>query len=88
MKRETLTTMSLTPIGVIRANVIEQQVGGFVDGESLIELRPEYAEFLGGIEDYSHIHVMYWLSEMTESMPKTQPQGNPEVPVVGMFACR
>ncbi len=80
--------IQINPIGTIHSTVGEQQTGGFTGTESLIELNPEYAEYLDGIQDYSHLHIIYWLSEMTDSIPTTRPQGNPEVPVVGMFACR
>ena len=88
MQEELLEAIKINPIGVIRADVAEQQTGGFGGTECLIQLRPEFSEFLSGIQDYSHIHVIYWLSEMTDSLPTTRPQGNADVPVVGMFACR
>lgn len=76
------------PIGQVRSRVEEQQTGGFETVESTIELKPEFQEFLTGLSDYSHVNVLYWLSEMTETHALHQPQSNPEVPYVGMFACR
>lgn len=78
----------IRPIGAIQSQVDEQQTGGFGAVESSIELLPEFAEFLTGLSEYSHLNVIYWLSEMTETHALHQPQANPEVPYVGMFACR
>ena len=80
--------IQVNPIGVIRSGIHEQQTGGFDGIESFVELKPEFNEYLVGLEDYSHLHVIYWLSEMDETHGLHRPQANPDVPVVGMFACR
>ncbi len=82
------SSIVIKPIGTIQSLVLHQQTGGFEDGESLVELNPEFSEYLVGLEDYSHLHVIYWLSEMDETHGLHRPQANPDVPVVGMFACR
>ena len=81
-------TIRIKPIGVIRSKISEQQTGGFEGLESAIVLKPEFADYLPGLEEYSHLKVIYWLSEMTETHGLHRPQGNPDAPVVGMFACR
>ena len=81
-------TISVRPIGYVRSGIGEQQFGGFTKAESTIELRPEFADYVVGLEDYSHLKVIYWLTEMTETHGLHRPQGNPEAPVIGMFACR
>lgn len=81
-------TISIQPIGSVRSNIGEQQTGGFESVETTIEMKPEFRNYLEGLADYSHLHILYWLSEMTESHGLHRPQANPEVPVVGMFACR
>lgn len=80
--------IEVKPIGTIRSRIAEQQTGGFLNVETTIELKPEYLEFLKGLEGYSHLTVVYWLSEQKQVLAATQPQGHPEVPYVGMFACR
>jgi tRNA (Thr-GGU) A37 N-methylase len=80
--------IQIRPIGTIHSRVSEQQTGGFQEVETTIDLEPEYADFLKGLADYSHVTVLYWLSEQTQVLAATQPQGHPEVPYVGMFACR
>lgn len=81
-------TIRIHPIGVTRSRIIEQQTGGFTAVEATIELDAKYKDFLKGLEGYSHLIVIYWLSEQTRALAVTQPQSNPEVPYVGMFACR
>ncbi len=78
----------MRPIGKAWSPVLRQQTGGFQEMESRIELRPELAGYLQGLEDYSHVIVVYWMHEQTSPEAITRPQGNPAVPEVGMFACR
>ncbi len=81
-------TIHMHPIGTVRSPVLEQQTGGFLNVESRIELRPEFVDHLRGLEEYSHVLVLYWMHEQTSPKAITRPQGNPDVPEVGMFACR
>lgn len=81
-------TILINPIGTIQSAVRKQQTGGFEGTESLVELNPKFSDYLVGLEDYSHLHIIYWLSQMDETHGLHRPQANPEVPIVGMFACR
>lgn len=83
-----MDAITLFPIGSIHSPVAEQQFGGFLETETEIRLKPEFADYLVGLEDYSHLKVIYWLSEITEHHGLHRPQGNADVPMVGMFACR
>jgi tRNA (Thr-GGU) A37 N-methylase len=76
------------PIGRAFSPVRTQQTGGFQEVASRIELAPEFADYLRGLEQYSHLLVLYWMHEQTAPKATTRPQGNPAVPVVGMLACR
>ncbi len=81
-------TIRMHPIGYARSPVERQQTGGFQQLRSRIELGPEFADYLLGLEQYSHIIVLFWMHEQTSPKAITRPQGNPAVPDVGMFACR
>jgi hypothetical protein len=81
-------SIQIDPIGIIQAEVSQQQTGGFQESLSKVILDEKYSDYLVGLENYSHLHVIYWLSEMDETHGLHRPQSNPEVPVVGMFACR
>lgn len=76
------------PIGVVRSPISMQQDGGFRGIVSRIELKPEFKDYLVGLESFSHLNVIFWLSEMNETHGLHRPQGNPDAPIVGMFACR
>lgn len=51
-------------------------------------LDKKLAKALKGIEDYSHIIIVYWMDRVGDYVIKHRPQGNPNVPIVGIFACR
>lgn len=53
-----------------------------------IAIDKKYTKGLDGIEDYSHIIVVYWMSEEKECHLKHHPQGRSDVPFGGIFACR
>ncbi len=81
-------SVRMHPVGRAFSPVRSQQTGGFETVTSRIELAPEFADYLQGLEHYSHILVLYWMHEQTAPKATTRHQGNPSVPVVGMFACR
>lgn len=78
----------ISPVGFVRNNVKEPRFGGFADEISEIVLDAKYTDALDGIEDYSHVIIVYWMDKVGERVIKHRPQGNPEVPIVGIFACR
>jgi tRNA-Thr(GGU) m(6)t(6)A37 methyltransferase TsaA len=80
--------IKIKPIGFVKNDVKEQRFGNWNDVVSEIILDKEYEEALDGIEDYSHINVVFWMNEVKTCKIKYQPQGNKGVPVVGIFACR
>ncbi len=58
---------------------------------SKIVLKKNLTEALEGIEDFSHLFVVFWLHKAfaTEKLvPKVHPWGKTELPVVGVFATR
>ncbi len=78
----------LKPIGFVRNNIKEHRFGNFASEVSEIIVKEEFAEGLDGIEDYSHVIIIYWMDRVRNSVIKHRPQGNPNVPIVGIFACR
>ena len=58
---------------------------------STITLSPQWIEGLDGIEEFSHIMVIFYLDRATTDQPlrlKTHPLGRPELPEVGILATR
>jgi len=80
--------IKLKPIGFVKNNVKEPRFGNFADEVSEIIVDEKFTDALNGIEDYSHVIVVYWMDRVKNYVITHRPQGNPEVPVVGIFACR
>ena len=80
--------IKIRPIGFVRSGVRSQQTGGFCDIESELVIRPELEPLLHGIDEFSHLVVVYWLSEITACSEQRRPQGLEDVPIVGMLASR
>ncbi len=85
---ELMKDIVLTPIGIARNSIKKPRFGKFANEVSEIILGKEFAPSLDGIESYSHIIIVYWMDKVMERVVKHQPQGNPNVPIVGIFACR
>lgn len=59
------------------------------DRVSKIEIDPGLEGILDGIEDFSHLLVLYWahlVPAERRSQTKVHPLGNPDFPLVGIFA--
>ncbi|MFA6035585.1 MAG: tRNA (N6-threonylcarbamoyladenosine(37)-N6)-methyltransferase TrmO [Candidatus Micrarchaeia archaeon] len=80
--------ITLKPIGFVKNNVKEPRFGNFAEEISEIIVDEKFAGALKGIEDYSHVIIVYWMDRVKEHVIAHQPQGNPNVPVVGIFSCR
>lgn len=58
---------------------------------STITLLPQWAEGLDGIEEFSHVIVIFYLDRAGDGRPlrlKTHPMGRPELPEVGILSTR
>ena len=80
--------IKIKPIGLVKNNVKEHRFGDWKNEISEISLNKEYEEALDGIEEYSHLNVVFWMDQVKTCKIKHRPQGNKEVPVVGILACR
>lgn len=81
--------MKIKPIGFVKSKIKRQQFGGFAGNMSEIIIDKTYAEGLGGLDEYSHLIVVYWMNEAEGTVRiKHRPQGHPKVPEVGIFATR
>ena len=88
-----LPVMTLEVIGIIRYEVKQRQKAGFNWREivSDIVVSGSLAEALDGLEEFSHIIVLYWMHRLPVSgqLPtKVHPMGKQELPLVGLFATR
>lgn len=80
--------ITIKPLGVARNKVKKPMRTGWKDVATDIVINKKYERGLDGMEDYSHIIVLYWLHEEKECHLKHHPQGRPDVPYIGIFACR
>ena len=58
---------------------------------STLRLLPQFAELLDGIEEFSHIVVIYWphkLSPEDRLIKKVHPMGRKDIPLKGVFSTR
>jgi tRNA-Thr(GGU) m(6)t(6)A37 methyltransferase TsaA len=63
------------------------------DGSSTrVRIFKQYADALLGLEEWSHVNVLYWFHENDDPAKRrtlrVHPRGNPENPLTGVFACR
>ena len=82
--------MHLTPIGAAHNGIMENgRTVTWEDVVSEVVLDARYAEALDGIEEFSHIWVLFWLHKAEDrSAMKHRPMGFEELPEVGLFATR
>ncbi|HUS82714.1 MAG TPA: tRNA (N6-threonylcarbamoyladenosine(37)-N6)-methyltransferase TrmO [Dehalococcoidia bacterium] len=83
--------VALKPVGVVRNRVREPRMEGWEDLPSDIILRKNLAGALDGIEEYSHIVVLFHLHRVSDeerSRTRCHPRGDPRYPLQGVFATR
>ena len=99
--------IELMPIGIIRNQSKDASWGETLgklnwqeraarmkdQGDSISEItvNPELVDALDGIEDFSHLLILYWphlLPKERRSVTRVHPIGNKDFPLVGVFATR
>lgn len=72
----------LNPVGTVLKN----------KGSATLKIKPEYRKALLGLEQYSHVFVMYWFDRNDtpeqRSILRVHPRANTDNPLTGVFACR
>jgi len=80
----------LKPIGFVRTEAVGDEVKD-KGRTSQIVVNSELTEALEGIEDFSHLFVLFWLNEVSSEERKTlkvHPRGREDLPLLGVFATR
>jgi tRNA (adenine37-N6)-methyltransferase len=82
LRRETIKPICLNPVGAVKKQ-----------GErAYVEIYPEYAPALEGLQGFSHIWVFYWFHENDtpegRQTLRVHPRRDPANPLTGVFACR
>jgi len=80
--------ITMRPIGFAK-NSERKHFGGWADIVTDVVINDEYKDALFGLEEYSHLIVVYWMHDVKTCDIRHVPQGKVgEVPEVGIFACR
>jgi tRNA-Thr(GGU) m(6)t(6)A37 methyltransferase TsaA len=83
--------LKLRPIGrVITGRPQGSQGDHWEEQPSEIEIAPTWTEALDGLEEFSHIWIVWWLDGFDEppASRHVHPEGRVEIPQVGLFATR
>lgn len=81
--------LTLTPIGTVRNEIKTSIVQGWGKVVSDLVLDERYTEALDGLEDYSHVVVIFWMDQAgPPNSLKGHVQGREDLPVAGLFARR
>lgn len=82
---------SMQPIGVVAGAGDDVQRQDWSRVRSEVQLRPEFAEALLGLADYSHVIVIGWLDQIPEELRERMqayPSGDSRLPLQGALALR
>ena len=86
-----MTEIKLKPIGVVHNEIKQTGYHDCKDIVSEIEVDAKWAELLDGIEEFSHIIVLFWMHAVPPDSPrpaKVHPRGRVDLPLIGLFATR
>jgi len=82
-------TLEVEPIGWVKNDISDAQEVIWEEIESQVVIEERFSEALDGIEEFSHIIVLFWLHRKEESPPlKIRPEMREDMPLVGVLATR
>lgn len=80
----------MEPIGFVKSDAVDKEVRN-KNVVSRMVFREEYTEALEGVEEFSHLFVLFWLHRMSDEdkvIMKVRPRGRRDMPLLGIFATR
>jgi len=83
--------MNLKAIGRVSNGIKEPIRHGWREVISEITVNSELSQALDGLEEFSHLIVLYWMHQLDRGrkLPlKVHPMGNQDLPLTGRFATR
>ncbi len=81
-------SITIKALGHAKNMVERPTLPGWKSVVSEIIINTDYAPGLDGIEEYSHIIVVYWMDKEERCHLRHYPQGRTDVPYGGIFSCR
>ena len=86
-----MTEVRLQSVGFVRSGRESTIDRGWGPVESVIEVLPEFAEGLEGLEEFSHVLVVFYMHLDPDREPfalRRRPRGRLDMPMLGVFAQR
>jgi len=82
--------LTLKPIGYVESGVQRGEQAVWEELEARIVLGPQWQEGLQGLDEFSHVVVVFWLDrpDETEVPLRVHPEAKEDLPLVGLFATR
>jgi tRNA-Thr(GGU) m(6)t(6)A37 methyltransferase TsaA len=83
-----MTEIKLNPIGVVHSEIKQTGRRDCKDIVSEIVIDERWTEMLDGIEEFSHIIVLYWMHKLSHGnkLPdRIHPVGRADLPLVGLL---
>jgi tRNA-Thr(GGU) m(6)t(6)A37 methyltransferase TsaA len=80
----------LKPIGFVKTEAVGDEVRDKTRTSQIV-ISSELTEALDGIDSFSHLFVLFWLSQISNRQRKTMkvhPRGRKDMPLLGVFATR
>ncbi len=81
-------SIKIKPLGRASNNIKQPMLAGWNKVVTKIILDKKFEKGLIGIEDYSHVIIVYFMDKEKECHLRHHPQGRKDIPYIGIFACR
>ena len=88
---EDTVKIEMEPVGFVHNAVMDRKDVAWGNDVSSIILKEQYRSGLKGLEDFSHVIVLYWLDQAAYDREKhlqRRPQNRDDMPLVGIFSQR
>jgi tRNA-Thr(GGU) m(6)t(6)A37 methyltransferase TsaA len=85
-----LSEFKLEPVGFVQTEAVGKEVRD-KNVVSRIVFREDLTEALEGVEEFSHLFVLFWLHKISDEdrkRRKVHPRGRADMPLLGIFATR
>ena len=83
--------ITIEPIGIVRNGITQRLRRGWEEIISEVIIDERWAEALHGVEEFSHILILFWMHRLTpqqRQVAQTHPECRQDLPLVGVLATR
>ena len=89
VRHQDIKKFPFKPIGIVHSPIKEPEKREWDEIVSEIHLDKKWEKALKGLEDFSHIIVIYYFSRSKKGVRlQTHPKGREDLPLVGLFSTR